>query len=110
MQPQELSEVMKKTLEGGNVSRILSIKVIKNGFSKAKKLRGSGRQPFSDDLEELVYQWILSKPLQEQRSTKLIVSVCEIFYAHFKNLVLLFLSCFFVSLFRKHLENKPIQK
>ena len=36
--------------------------------------------------------------------------ICGIFYEHFKNLVLLFLSCVFKSLFRKHLENKPIQK
>ena len=32
--------------------------MIKNRFSKAKQLPGSGRRPFSEDLEELVYQWI----------------------------------------------------
>ena len=29
--------------------------VIKNGFSKARQLPGSGRRPLSEDLEELVY-------------------------------------------------------
>ena len=44
--------------------------VIKNGFSKAKQLPGSGRRPLSEDLEELVYQWIVSKRLQKQRVTR----------------------------------------
>ena len=44
--------------------------VIKNGFSKAKHLPGSGRRPLSDDLEEMVYQWIVSKRLQKQRVTR----------------------------------------
>ena len=37
--------------------------VIKNGFSKAKQLPGSGRRPLLENLEELVYQWIVSKRL-----------------------------------------------
>ena len=44
--------------------------VIKNGFSKAKQLPGSGRRPLPEDLEELVYQWIVSKRLQKQRVTR----------------------------------------
>ena len=44
--------------------------VIKNGFFKAKQLPGSGRRPLSEDLEELVYQWIVSKRLQKQRVTR----------------------------------------
>ena len=44
--------------------------VIKNGFSKAKQLPGSGRRPLAEDLEELIYQWILSKRLQKQRVTR----------------------------------------
>ena len=44
--------------------------VIKNRFSKAKQLPGSGRRPLSEDLEELVYQWIVSKRLQKQRVTR----------------------------------------
>ena len=45
-------------------------KVVKDGFSKAKHLPGSGRRPLSEDLEELVYQWVITKRLQKQRVTR----------------------------------------
>ena len=44
--------------------------MIKNGFSKARQIPGSGRRPFSEDLEELVYQWIVGQRLQKQRVTR----------------------------------------
>ena len=45
-------------------------KVVKDGFSKAKHLPGYGRRPFSENLEELVYQWVITKRLQKQRVTR----------------------------------------
>ena len=67
VQLQDILESMKKTLEVAKIQSDSLHTVIKNGFSKAKQLPGSGRRPFSEDLEELVYQWIVGKRLQKQR-------------------------------------------
>lgn len=44
--------------------------IVKDGLTKAKHLPGSGRRPLSDDLEELVYQWINKKRSEKQRVTR----------------------------------------
>ena len=51
-------ELMKQTY-GGKPNQISSIRVVKNGLLKTKQL--SGRSPLSEDLDELVYQWIITK-------------------------------------------------
>ena len=62
MQPQEISESTKKTLEGGKVSRILSIKLSNMGFPKPNKIPGSSRRPLSElSPDEIDYEQLKRK-------------------------------------------------
>ena len=62
--------IVEKNIRKWNIQSDSLHTVIKNGFSKAKQLSGLGRRPLSEDLEELVYQWIVGKRLKKPRVTR----------------------------------------
>ena len=58
---QETLGLMKSNLRRWRTQAEFLNSTIKSRFLKAKKLTGSGRRPLSEDLEELVYQWVVTK-------------------------------------------------